>query len=451
MNVLIKGAGDLATGIAYELHLQGHRIMMTERAVPLTVRRTVAMSRAVYDGRATVEGMTGVCVRNMKEAAGVMDNGDVAVIVDEAADIRKEYRPDVLVDAILAKRNTGTSLEDAPLVIAAGPGFTAGVDCHCVIETKRGDTLGRVIWEGNAIPNTGVPGEVGGYSRERLIQAAGDGAMEPKAAIGDRVEKGQIVAETGGEPVYAKMSGMVRGMLQRGVPVQKGMKIGDIDARPDHRYCVTISDKARCVGAGTVHAMEQYCGAYAIVVLAAGQGVRFGGNKLLEEVEGRPLYAHLLDTLTELPHVWKAVVTGCGPVAEGAARRGFAVVENREPEKGSSHSMQLGLKKCMDTLPFLKGVLFTVCDQPELTAGTFVKLLEAAGRNPGRIVRAACGAQGGNPVVWDLIYAQELLALDGDKGGRPVMEKHAKEIILIGIEKKELRDIDRKSDLTEGL
>ena len=126
-------------------------------------------------------------------------------------------------------------------------------------------------------------------------------------------------------------------------------------------------------------------------------------------------------------------------------------MENREPEKGSSHSMQLGLKKCMDTLPFLKGVLFTVCDQPGLTAGTFVKLLEAAGRNPGRIVRAACGAQGGNPVVWDLIYEQELLALDGDKGGRPVMEKHAKEIILIDIEKKELRDIDRKSDLTEGL
>lgn len=198
MNVLIKGAGDLATGIAYELHLQGHRIMMTERAVPLTVRRTVAMSRAVYDGSAAVEGMTGVLVRNMEEAANVMDNGDVAVIVDEEADIRREYRPDVLIDAILAKRNTGTALEDAPLVIAAGPGFTAGKDCHCVIETKRGDTLGCVIWEGNAIPNTGIPGEVGGYSRERLIQAAEDGVMEPKAAIGDSVQIGQIVAVTGG-------------------------------------------------------------------------------------------------------------------------------------------------------------------------------------------------------------------------------------------------------------
>ncbi len=449
MNVLIKGAGDLATGIAYELHLKGHRIMMTERSVPLTVRRSVAMSRAVYDGRATVEGMTGVLVRSMKEAAGVMDNGDVAVIVDEAADIRNAYRPDVLVDAILAKRNTGTSVEDAPLVIAAGPGFMAGVDCHCVIETKRGDTLGRVIWEGNAIPNTGIPGEVGCYSRERLIQAEEDGVMEPKAAIGDKVEMGQIVAVTGGVPVYAKMSGMVRGMLQHGVPVRRGMKIGDIDARTDYRFCVTISDKARCVGAGAVHAIEQHYGAYAIVVLAAGQGTRFGGNKLLEEIEGRPLYAHLLDTLAELPHVWKAVVTGYEPVARYATERGFAIVENREPEKGSSHSMQLGLKRCLDTRPCLRGVLFTVCDQPGLTVGTFVKLLEAARRNPGRIVRAANGGQGGNPVVWDLRYAQELLALDGDKGGRPVMEKHAEEIILLNIEKKELRDIDRKADLTE--
>lgn len=448
MNVLIKGAGDLATGIAYELFRRGHRIIMTELPVPLTVRRTVAMSRAVCEGSAVVEGMTGILVTDIEEAQAVMDSGKIAVIVDEAADIRKEFCPDVLVDAILAKKNTGTSREDTPLVIAAGPGFTAGVDCHCVIETKRGHTLGCAIWEGSALPNTGVPGEVGGYSRERLIQASADGVMVPKAEIGDEVSAGQIVAVTGGKPVYARMSGMIRGMLQSKAPVKKGMKIGDIDARLDRRYCVTISDKAKCVGAGVVRAAEQYYGAYAVVVLAAGQGLRFGGGKLLADVEGRPLYRHLFDTLAELPDVWKVVVTGEKAIMEDAAKRGMAVVKNTQPERGSSRSMKLGLKACLDTLPNLRGVLFTVCDQPRLTAGTFVRLLRTAEQNPGRIVRASAGGRGGNPVVWDAAYAGELLAATGDRGGRPVMEKHAEEIILVEIEKEELHDIDRKADLT---
>lgn len=451
MNVLIKGAGDLATGIAYELGLRGHKIIMTEIAVPLTVRRKVAFSRAVYEGSASVEGITGVLVKDMKEAQSVLDRGEVAVIVDETADIRKEYQPDVVVDAILAKKNLGTSMEDAPLVIAAGPGFTAGVDCHCVIETMRGDTLGRVIWEGGALPNTGIPGEVGGYSRERLIQAEGDGRVEPKAEIGSRVVKGQIVAYTGGEPVYAKMSGMVRGMLQPGVMVKKGMKIGDIDARTEERYCVTISDKARCVGRGASYAMEQFFGSYAVVVLAAGTGSRFGGNKLLGHVGDKPMYCHLADTLAELPHVWKVIVTGYEPVAEYAARSGMAVVQNKEPERGSSYSMQLGLKRCLDMLPRLKGVVFTVCDQPKLSAGTFKRILAAAEENPGRIIRAASEGQGGNPVLWDVKYAEELLAVSGDEGGRPVMGKHTEEVILVETDKEELSDIDRKADLTDSL
>ena len=256
MKVLIKGAGDLATGIAYECWLAGYEVLMTEIEIPLAVRRAVSFSRAVYEGEAKVEDATGILVHNIEEALKVTEAGNIAVIVDEHADIRKEYRPDVLVDGIMAKKNVGTSIEDAPLVVAIGPGFEAGVDCHYVIETQRGSTLGHVIREGGALPNTGVPGEVGGYTRERLIQASANGRMEPVARIADVVEKGQIVARTGGVPVYAQMSGIVRGMLQEGVEVTKGLKIGDIDAREVEAYCYQISDKARRIGQGVLEAIS---------------------------------------------------------------------------------------------------------------------------------------------------------------------------------------------------
>ena len=156
MKILIRGAGDLATGIASRLYGAGHQIVMTEIEVPLTVRRTVALSRAVYEEKAQVEDMTGVLVRNRAEAEKVMTDGDIAVMVDEEASCRRWFEPDVIVDAILAKKNLGTKITDAPFVIGVGPGFTAGVDCNCVVETKRGHTLGNIIWRGSAIPNTGV-------------------------------------------------------------------------------------------------------------------------------------------------------------------------------------------------------------------------------------------------------------------------------------------------------
>lgn len=255
MKVLIKGAGDLATGIAYEFWLAGHEILMTDIEVPLTVRRMVAFSRAVYEGEAQVEKAKGILVRNSEEALTVISKGHIAVIVDEKTKIREEYRPDILIDGIMAKQNTGTCKNDAPLVIGIGPGFTAGTDCHYVIETQRGPTLGNVICEGSAIPNTGIPGEIAGYTIERLIKASASGTMEPKAQIGDLVKKGQVVAVTGGIPVYAQMSGIVRGMLQEGVQVEKGLKIGDIDARENQEYCYTISDKARKIGRGALEAV----------------------------------------------------------------------------------------------------------------------------------------------------------------------------------------------------
>ena len=260
MRVLVKGAGDLASGIAYELWLAGFGVLMTERAVPLAVRRAVSFSRAVYEGKARVEKADGVLVTSCREALEQIEKKRIPVIVDEKARILSSYCPDVLVDAIMAKKNTGTRLADAPIVIAAGPGFCAGEDCHYVTETMRGDELGRVIVRGFAAPNTGVPGEVGGYSRERLLRALGEGRMEPLVQIGDIVTKGQPVARTGGEPVCAEIDGIVRGILQEGVIVQRGLKIGDIDARQIRESCFTISDKARIVGKGVLKAIEMSSG-----------------------------------------------------------------------------------------------------------------------------------------------------------------------------------------------
>lgn len=255
MKVLIKGAGDLATGIAWRLKRCGFPVMMTEIAVPTTVRRTVAFSRAVYEGEAQVEGICARRADSCEEAVKILKTGRIPVLVDPEASIRKSWKPDVLVDAILAKRNTGTGREDAPLVIGVGPGFTAGKDCHLVVETKRGHTLGRVIEEGSALPNTGIPGEVGGYTTERLIRAEAAGIFEPLCAIGDLVEKGQVVAKSGGVEIRAAMTGIIRGMLQAGVPVTVSMKCGDIDARCVRDHCFTISDKARAIGGGVLEAI----------------------------------------------------------------------------------------------------------------------------------------------------------------------------------------------------
>lgn len=255
MRILIKGAGDLATGIAWRLHKAGYRVWMTDIEVPTAVRRTVSFSRAIYDGKAEVEGVFACRADNMADGDWIDAAGGIPVFIDPEAGILKQWKPDVLVDAIIAKRNLGTKITDASLVIGVGPGFTAGVDCHKVVETKRGHYLGKVIDQGSAIPDTGIPGDVGGYTVERIIRAAADGRFEPKAEIGDFVEAGQIVAFSGDVPVMAQIRGTVRGMLQEGVYVIKGMKSGDIDPRCEKNHCFTISDKARAVGGGVLEAV----------------------------------------------------------------------------------------------------------------------------------------------------------------------------------------------------
>lgn len=250
--VLIRGAGDLATGIAWRLYRCGFQILMTETARPTMVRRTVAFSNAVYEGSMEVEGVTARLVSDESQADQAFAKGEIPIVIDEDAAAKTWYRPEILVDAIIAKKNLGTRIDDASLVIGVGPGFTAGEDCHLVVETKRGHTLGRVIESGSAIPNTGVPGSVGGFTIERLIKANAPGTFTPHVSIGDFVKNGQVVAESGGVPILAQMDGLVRGMLYPGLTVTTGMKCGDIDARCEKENCFTISDKALSIGGGVL-------------------------------------------------------------------------------------------------------------------------------------------------------------------------------------------------------
>ena len=255
MKILIRGAGDLASGIACRLHQCGFSIVMTDLPVPTAVRRTVAFSRAIYEQTAEIEGSTAVLCSGMDDAETVLRHGDIAVVVDPDAKIRETWQPDVVVDAILAKRNLGTSLQDAPIVIAVGPGFTAGEDCHCVIETKRGHYLGHCIYQGSAIPNSGIPGNIGGYTTERILRAPCGGVFEPVVSIGTMVKAGDICGLVEGVPMRSQISGVVRGLLQRGVIVTEGMKSGDVDPRCEPEHCHTVSDKARAIGGGVLEAI----------------------------------------------------------------------------------------------------------------------------------------------------------------------------------------------------
>ena len=258
MLVLIKGAGDLATGVAVRLLNSGIQVVMTDLPQPTAVRRTVAFSQAIYDGETTVEGFTARACGSVEEARALLAVGAVPVLADPAADVRTRLPFDALVDAILAKRNTGTAITHAPIVLALGPGFTAGVDCHCVVETMRGHHLGRLLLTGSAQPNTGVPGDIGGFTVERLLRAPADGLFEPLVSIGDAVEQGQAVARVGDALLTAAIPGIVRGLLPEGLFVTKGMKAGDVDPRCRREHCFTVSDKARAIGGGVLEGLLHF-------------------------------------------------------------------------------------------------------------------------------------------------------------------------------------------------
>lgn len=254
--VCMRGGGDLASGVAYRLVKTGFPVIVLELERPMVIRRAVAFAQALFSGEVEVEGVTGRRVDDAAAALELAGHGEVAVLADPAGAALPALRPAVLVDARMIKANPGdTTLEQAPLVVALGPGYTAGLDCHVVVETNRGHDLGRLIWQGMAEPDTGLPGKVGTHQADRVLRAPADGAIQSLAAIGDAVTAGQMLAMVGGKPLLAPFDGILRGLAQDGIEVPAGKKIGDVDPRGVRRHSFTISDKALAIGGGVLEAI----------------------------------------------------------------------------------------------------------------------------------------------------------------------------------------------------
>ena len=260
MLVVIKGAGDLASGVAVRLRRAGMKLVMTEIAHPTAIRRTVSFCRAVWENQATVEGIDAQLAGSAQDALAIAQSGDIAVLIDPQTNCLRTLKPDAVVDAMLLKRNLNTRITDAPAVVALGPGFCAGVDCHAVVETMRGHDLGRVLLAGSAQPDTGVPGDIGGFTEARILRAPCAGVWQTGLTIGSMVAKDDVVATVGGQPVRANLNGVLRGLLPDGTPVQCGMKSGDVDPRGKPEYCATVSDKARAIGGGVLEALLMLTG-----------------------------------------------------------------------------------------------------------------------------------------------------------------------------------------------
>jgi xanthine dehydrogenase accessory factor len=260
--IIVRGGGDIATGTIYKLHQSGYPVLVTEIANPSAIRRQVAFSEAVYEKSYTVEGVTCYFAENLTRAYELLKQRKVALMIDPDGAVIREVKPAAVVDGILAKKNLGTARDMAPLTIALGPGFTAGQDVDAVVETKRGHRLGRIIWEGSAIANTGIPGIIGGYGKERVIHAAAAGVFEDVRRIGDIVAEGETIAQIRTAdgtitPVTTQITGILRGLLRSGYPVTPGFKVADVDPRREElSNCFLISDKSRCI-AGSV--LELVC------------------------------------------------------------------------------------------------------------------------------------------------------------------------------------------------
>lgn len=258
MLVLIRGAGDIATGIALRLYRSHFQVVMTDLPKPTAIRRTVCFSQAIVHGETVVEGVRAVFAKDCAAAQECLSKGTIPVLADPECSCRADLMPDALVDAILAKRNLGTKRTDAPVVIGVGPGFTAPEDCHAVIETMRGHTLGRVVYQGSALPNTNIPGLIGGYAGERVLRAPDSGIFHTALTIGTQVRSGDVAGTVNGKPMRCTIDGVLRGLLADGTPVHKGMKSGDVDPRCHEEYCYTASDKALAVGGGVLEALLHF-------------------------------------------------------------------------------------------------------------------------------------------------------------------------------------------------
>lgn len=259
--VIVRGGGDIATGTIYKLYKCGFSVLVLEIENPSAIRRNVAFSEAVYQGSHQVEDVTCYLAKDVDEAEAFLAEGRLTMLVDPEGDCIHRLEPIAVIDGILAKKNLGTNQSMAPVTVALGPGFTAGQDVDAVIETMRGHSLGRVIYNGAAIENTGVPGVIAGYAAERVIHSPSAGIMKNVKKVTDTVRKGEVIAvistEAGEEvPVLATIDGLLRGLIRDGYSVTKGFKIADIDPRiQEYNNCFTISDKARCIAGGALEAL----------------------------------------------------------------------------------------------------------------------------------------------------------------------------------------------------
>lgn len=258
--MIVRGGGDIATGTIYKLYKCGFKVLVLETANPSAIRRHVAFSEAVYQGSQIVEDLTCVLAKSLDEAKELLAKGQLVMLVDPKGECIKEFNPIAVVDAILAKKNLGTTREMADITIALGPGFEAGIDVDAVIETMRGHNLGRIIYSGPAMKNTGTPGVIAGYGKERVIYSPAAGILKNKKTIGDVVKKGEVIAVVENDdekvPVCASLDGLIRGMIRDGYSVEERFKIADIDPREsEYDNCFTISDKARCIAGGVVEAI----------------------------------------------------------------------------------------------------------------------------------------------------------------------------------------------------
>ena len=258
LTILIRGAGEMASGVAWRLFQAHFKVVLTEIPHPMAVRRQVSFCEAVYDGTKDVEGVEAVLISSFNQMEDTWRTNRIPLIIDPNLKQALTLKPDILVDAILAKKNLGTRIDQAPLVIGLGPGFSIGQDAHLVIETNRGHNLGRVLTEGTAEPDTGIPGNIGGYTSERVLRAPTEGIFQTRKKITDPVERGETVAEVNGLPVKSQIKGILRGLIRHKTPVTSGLKVGDVDPRGDVDYCFTISEKARAIAGGVLEGILRH-------------------------------------------------------------------------------------------------------------------------------------------------------------------------------------------------